>query len=415
MSNLFIMTLPHLGEGVDAADVSEVLVSTGDTIKKDDPIVVLESEKASMEIPTDVGGIIKEVYVNQGTPIIAGDKIISVIVDQKSQDEPSGKTVQKTKTPTTGKNVNQTEPNTVVSAQQPQKDNFRTSPSVRKLARELNINLSNINGTGKKGRITREDLIDEIKRRMTTTPLPIKEEIDFSKWGSVEHKPLSKINKITGKRMETAWQTIPQVTQFDKVDITALDKYRQKINENIESKKITFLPFLIKASVQTLKKFPNFNSSLSLDKSTLIHKNYYHISIAINTPGGLVVPVVKDAEKKDIVSLSEELRDVSERARQKKLKPDEFQGGTFTLSSLGGVGGTYFSPIVNPPQVAILGVSRAQWEPVFVKLENDFNPRYILPISLTYDHRVIDGEEAVLFTQHLGNILAEISCFDLSQ
>ena len=212
--------------------------------------------------------------------------------------------------------------------------------------------------------------------------------------------------------MESAWRSIPQVTQFDKADITELDEHRQKINENIDTNKTTFLPFLIKASVQTLKEFPNFNSSLSAEKDSLIHKNYYHISIAVNTPGGLVVPVVRDADKKDIKSLSEELRDISKRARQKKLKPEEFKGGTFTLSSLGGIGGTYFSPIINPPQVAILGVSRAQWESVFLRFDKDFNLRYMLPLSLTYDHRVIDGVEAATFTQHLGKILSNLSCFN---
>ena len=212
--------------------------------------------------------------------------------------------------------------------------------------------------------------------------------------------------------MESAWQSIPQVTQFDKADITEIDKHRQKLNENIETNKTTFLPFLIKALVQTLKEFPNFNSSLSAEKDSLIHKKYYHISIAVNTPGGLVVPVVRDADKKDIKSLSEELRDISKRARQKKLKPEEFKGGTFTLSSLGGIGGTYFSPIINPPQVAILGVSRAQWESVFLRFEKDFNLRYMLPLSLTYDHRVIDGVEAATFTQHLGKILSNLSYFD---
>jgi pyruvate dehydrogenase E2 component (dihydrolipoamide acetyltransferase) len=412
MSKLFIITLPHLGEGIDSADVSEVLVSPGDEINKDDPIIVLESEKASMEIPTETGGTVKEVYVKQGALISTGDKIISITGNKGPQKEPSKKTKQEVKTPITPKDIHQKEAYRPAPAQQTPKDNFRTSPSVRKLARELNINLSNIQGTGKKGRITRDDLINKIKKSMSGAPRHTQEKTDFSQWGPVEYSPLSRIKKITGQRTESAWRSIPQVTQFDKADITELDEHRQKINENIETNKTTFLPFLIKASVQTLKEFPNFNSSLSAEKDSLIHKNYYHISIAVNTPGGLVVPVVRDADKKDIKSLSEELSDISKRARQKKLKPEEFKGGTFTLSSLGGIGGTYFSPIINPPQVAILGVSRAQWESVFLRFDKDFNLRYMLPLSLTYDHRVIDGVEAATFTQHLGKILSNLSCFN---
>jgi len=408
MSRLYVLTLPHLGEGVESADVSEVLVSVGDKIKIDDPVVVLESEKASMEIPIDASGTVKEVFVKEGSTLSTGDKIISIQRDQTEKDtglktQPSSEEDTqgiKTQPPinTPSFSINKEERN----------KNFRTSPSVRKLSRELNINLSTIKGTGKKGRITRDDLLNEIKEKMRTPSSIVQKEIDFSQWGPIKTQPLNKIKKITGQRLEFAWQSIPQVSQFDKADITELNKYRRKLNENKKTKKITFLPYLIKATVQTLKEFPEFNSSLSADKETLIFKNYYHISIAVNTPEGLVVPVIKNADKKDINSLSELLGDISKRARQKTLTPDDFIGGTFTISSLGGIGGTYFTPIVNPPQVAILGVSRSTWEPLFSKKDNKFTPQYMLPFSVSYDHRVIDGAAAALFTKYLRESLSNV-------
>ena len=411
MNNIYVMTLPHLGEGVESADVSEVLVSPGDKINKDDPIVVLESEKASMEIPSDISGTIKEVFIKEETVISTGDKIVSIQEEETTKEQPH-KVETETKTPKELVKTNSsTEKQATVLTQQVSDHTFRTSPSVRKLARELKINLSEIKGSGEKGRITRDDLINDIKKRMSTTTEPAREEIDFSLWGPVDHKPLSKIKKITGTRMEAAWRDTPQVTQFDKVDITDLDEHRKKLNNENSPIKTTFLPFLIIAVTQTLREFPDFNSSLSVDKETLIHKKYYHIGVAVDTPGGLVVPVVKDTDKKDIGGLSKELEDLSKRARGKKLKPGELKGGTFTISSLGGIGGTYFSPIVNPPQVAILGVSRAKWEPVFSKTKKTFIPRYILPFSLTYNHRVIDGALAAGFTQHLGQVLSNSPSF----
>ncbi len=411
MSNVYIMTLPHLGEGVESAEVSEVLVSPGDKINKDDPIVVLESEKASMEIPSDRSGTIKEVFIKEETVISTGNKIIS-IQERETIEEQTLKVQIETKKPKEPVKIKpSTEKQATASTQQTPDHTFRTSPSVRKLARELKINLSEIKGSGEKGRITRDDLINEIKNRMSTRTEPAREEIDFSLWGPVDRISLSKVKKTTGTRMEAAWREIPQVTQFDKADITDLDEYRKKLNNKNKPIKTTFLPFIIIAITQTLREFSNFNSSLSADKKTLIHKNYYHIGVAVDTPGGLVVPVIKDTNKKEISALSMEMEDLSNRARENKLTPEELKGGTFTISSLGGIGGTYFSPIVNPPQVAILGVSKAKWEPEFLKKKKTFIPRYVLPFSLTYDHRVIDGAQAASFTQHLGQALSNISSF----
>lgn len=405
MKKIHTIRLPHLGEGVESADVSEILVSPGDKIKANEPIVVLESDKASMEIPSEIKGTIQEVFIEEGKEVLTGDKIVSILSEKPTKNKEKEEEEEKpeeTQSQTTGKH-------TVHTATKNKEHTFRTSPSVRKLARELQIGLSEIKGSGKKGRITREDLIYEIKRRMTKGIEHEKQETDYSKWGPVDFIPLSKVKRITGARMESAWREIPQVTQFDKADISKLNIYRKNLKKENPTTKITFLPFLIKAVTKALIKFPDLNSSLSVDRESLIHKRYYHIGIAVDTPGGLVVPVVKNTNKKDIIEISKELEDISKRSREKQLKPEELKGGTFTISSLGGIGGTYFSPIVNPPEVAILGVSRAKKEPVFSASKSNFTPRDILPISLTYDHRVIDGAQAAVFTRYLGSVLSEIS------
>ena len=412
MSSLHIMILPHLGEGVKTAEVSEVLVSPGDRVLKEDPVVVLESEKASMEIPSDASGTIVEVFSEEGTTLSPGDKIISIQEEETTKKEKHPKVELKRKKQKEKTNNTQTkEKQKKTQKEQAVNQTFRTSPSVRKLARELKINLSEIKGSGEKERITRNDLISEIKKRINTKTVSVGEEINFSQWGTVYHSPLSKIKKITGERMEAAWREIPQVTQFDNADITELDKYRTKTNTENMSLKTTVLPFLIRAVTQTLKEFPSINSSLSINKEFLIHKKYYNVGVAIDTTWGLVVPVVKNTDKKNITELSMEMEDLSNRAREKKLKPEELKGGTFTISSLGGIGGTHFSPIINPPEVAILGVSRATWKPEILKDKKTFTARYILPFSLTYDHRVIDGAQAVRFTQHLAKVLSKPSFF----
>ena len=238
-------------------------------------------------------------------------------------------------------------------------------------------------------------------------------EIDFSQWGKVEAQKLTKINKITGKRLQHAWQSIPHVTQFDKADITDLNEYRKKLNKNNAKKKIkvTFLPFLMKAATIVLKEMPKFNSSLDQNGENLIIKKYFNLGVAVDTPNGLVVPVVKDVDKKSIIELSKELGDLSQRARDKKLKPHELQSGTFTISSLGGVGGTFFTPIVNPPEVAILGISQSWWENIYSEKIKNNSPKYIMPFSLSYDHRVIDGVAGASFTSKFSEVLEDISNF----
>ena len=296
-------------------------------------------------------------------------------------------------------------------------DKTFASPGVRRLARELDIDLTTVNATGPKGRITKDDLHGFIKQKMAqggsvgAVSLP---KIDFSQWGSIDEQPLTKIQKITGDRLQQAWQTIPHVTQFDEADISVLNKKRIELKKEGEKKniKVTFLPFIIKAVIKSLKEFPRFNSSLDHLGENLVLKNYYNIGIAVDTPTGLVVPVIKNADNKSILGLSEELMDLSERARTGKLKPDEFKGGCFTISSLGGIGGTNFTPIINPPEVAIMGVSKSIWKPVYDHKNKEIVPTFMMPFSLSYDHRVIDGAIGAAFTSFFSNAVLDVSTFE---
>jgi len=402
--------LPSLGEGIESANVSEVSVCIGDKISKEDIILVLESEKASMEIPSEVSGTVVEVLVKEGEEIQPGTLLIRVDIKKGEGKTREEKHVEKKEKQRTTENPDQK----TVTDKESLGDHTFASPGVRKLSRELCIDLSLIKGTGPKQRITKEDLHEHIKGQIERTdgkpPKEIEKTVDFSQWGSVEIKPLTKINIITGERLQKAWESIPHVTQFDQADITVLSAYRKKLNANEEvknEKKITFLPFLMKAVAKILQEMPRFNSSLDSKKQNLIIKNYIRFGIAVNTDFGLVVPVIKYSESKSLFELSEELKDMSEKARVKKLKPEEMKGATFTISSLGGVGGTHFTPIINPPEVAILGISQSKRIPVYDERTPGFASRVILPFSLSYDHRVIDGTSGALFTTRLAELLAD--------
>lgn len=394
--------LPDLGEGIEEVDISEVQVSAGDTIAVDDILIILESEKATMEIPSEYAGVVKAVHVTAGDTLKPGNPIIDLDVEGLSEPEPSVETAP-AKSPTLSP------PPPPTHAVQPPSASAHASPSVRRLARELDLDLSQVPRTGPKDRLTKDDLLNYIKDRMSKGSRPTLPEVDFSVWGPVEEKPLNKIRRLTGERMQAAWQTVPQVTQFDQADITELDELRQSLKSTWAKSgvRITLLPFLMKAVALLLKDYPDFNSSLASSGQALILKKYIHLGIAVDTPEGLMVPVIRDVDQKDVAQLSRELMDLSERARTKKLTPDELRGATFTLSSLGGIGGTYFSPIVNPPQVAILGVSRASVRPVWNSKEATFIPRTILPFSLSYDHRVIDGAAGARFTAQLTKYLSD--------
>ena len=405
--------LPDLGEGIDSAEVSEISVSQGDTVGIDDTILVLESEKASMEIPAETNGIVSDILVSAGDEVKTGQLLIKI--------ETSGVEIT-TATPTELKPQKQVPIEKEQTEQEPKliitgnRDNIFASPGVRRLARELGINLETINGSGPKGRITKDDLNSYIKIQMAISlgnfPQP-KKDIDFSQWGDIEVQKLTKINKITGQRLQKAWQEIPHVTQYDKADITDLDALRKELKKKGAETgvKVTFLPFLLKAASIVLREMPKFNSSLDHTDQNLVLKNYYHIGVAVDTPNGLTAPSVRDVDQKTIFDLSEELMDLSARARSKQLKPDEIKGSTFTISSLGGIGGTSFSPIVNPPEVAIMGVSRSEWKLVFNEETQEFMQRYIMPYSLSYDHRVIDGAAAAAFTTRFAQVLLNVKYF----
>ena len=408
--------LPDLGEGISSADVSEVLVSPGDSVSVDDIILVLESEKASMEIPSEDRGVIKKVFVSAGDEVKTGEILIMMEVVPTSK-------VAKEKTEEKVEPKKQKDKKVASTRKQKTKPELKTdgktfaSPGVRRLARELEIVLSQIKATGPKGRITKEDLHGYIKQKMAQgvgVNIQAQPKIDFSKWGEIETKPLTKIQKITGGRLQQAWQTIPHVTQFDEADISILNTKREKLKTEGQKKniKVTFLPFIMKAVIKTLKEFPSFNSSLDHRGENLVIKNYYNLGIAVETPNGLIVPVIKNADKKSITTLSKELMDISERARSGKLKPNELKGGSFTISSLGGIGGTYFTPIINPPEVAIMGVSKSVWKPIYNHKSKEIIPTFTMPFSLSYDHRVIDGAIGAAFTSFFSNAVLDRTTFD---
>ena len=416
------LILPNLGEGIEGAEVSEISVSIGDKVSLDDTVLVLESDKASMEIPAENEGIVKEILVSVGETVKTGQALLKIKHSDEKTDkkEPKEKPLE-TKTSQKSTELPLAAPTPRIESElqlsgSDTTNNLFASPGVRRLSRELGINLQVINGTGEKGRITKDDLNGYIKIQMLLSnrgvPKP-EPEIDFSKWGNIERQKLTKIQRITGQRLQSAWQSIPHVTQFDEADITELSQYRKNLNEKNTKKKtkLTFLPFLMKAISKVLRERPVFNSSLDTQGENLIIKNYYNIGVAVDTPTGLVVPVVSGVDKKNIYELSEELIDISQRARNKKLKPKEMTGGTFTISSLGGVGGKFFTPIINPPEVAILGVSKSWWESIYDQKTKKQALKYIMPFSLSYDHRVIDGVAGAAFTKRFSNLLSDLSTF----
>ena len=411
--------LPDLGEGIEGAEVSEVAVAPGDTITAEDTILVLESDKASMEIPAEVNGTVTEIAVAAGDEVKTGQILIKIEISD-STDAIVEEPVLSEETDQISTSPEKEKPPEVtlypVREDTSSTENVFASPGVRRLARELGINLQIIKGSGPKRRVTKDDLNGYIKLQMAMSagsipaPQPV---IDFSQWGDVEVQKRTKIKRITGERLQQAWQLIPHVTQFDAADITDLDSLRKEVKKAGAEKgiKVTFLPFLMKALSVVLKEMPEFNSSLDHNNENLVLKNYYHLGVAVDTPRGLTVPVVRDVDQKSVFELSDELMDLSSRARDKKLKPNELKGGTFTISSLGGIGGTGFSPIVNPPEVAIMGVSRSAWKEVYDKVSREFVAKFIMPFSLSYDHRVIDGAAAAAFTSRFADVLSDLDHF----
>ncbi len=424
MSELKEIRVPDIGD-FDQVEVIEVLVQPGDQVHAEDSLITLESDKASMEIPSPVSGTIREVEVAVGDRVSQGDLIAVAEVEAagearpvtpaQAQPQPEAPVESATtEAPASPAPPAPTEARPSPTAHIPA-ESFRkahASPAVRRFARELGVDLTQVQGTGPKGRIRKEDVQAYVKRALAqggAGGLFVEEmpEIDFSQFGEIEVQPLTRINKLTGKVLHRNWVRIPHVTQFDEADITDLESFRKELNAEYQTRgiKITILSFLIKAVVSALRQFPRFNASLDASGENLILKRYYHIGVAVDTPQGLVVPVIRDADRKSLVEIAEELVTVSARARDGKLSPKDLQGGTFSISSLGGIGGTAFTPIVNAPEVAILGVSRSQWRPVYK--DGGFVPRLILPLSLSYDHRVIDGADGARFTSALNKLLSD--------
>lgn len=420
--------VPDIGDYKDVP-VIEVHVKAGDDVGRDDPLITLESDKAAMEVPAPESGKVAEVLVKVGDKVSEGAPIVRLTSDaaeadlkpeKKPEDRTSDQDGEASKEPTGAKAAAAPAPPSATPDHAaprrgalPLGTDFggvHASPSVRRLARELDIDLATLTGTGEKGRITKEDVKRALGGAGTGggSGIPDIPAQDFAKYGEIETRPLSRLKRLGGPHLHRAWLNIPHVTHADDADITELEAYRRSLDEAAKEKgyRVTLLAFIMKACVVVLKEFPTFNASLAPDKETLILKRYYHLGIAVDTPDGLVVPVIRDVDRKGIVELSQEIGAVSERMREGKIAPADIQGGTFSISSLGGIGGTSFTPIINAPEVAILGVVRAETKPHWNG--EMFAPRLMLPIVLSYDHRVIDGAEAARFTRRLAVILEDV-------
>jgi pyruvate dehydrogenase E2 component (dihydrolipoamide acetyltransferase) len=413
--------VPDIGDFKDVP-IIEIMVKPGDAIKPEDPLVTLESDKATMDVPAPLGGTVQELNVKVGDKVSEGTVILTLVTESASAaQQPSSPPPQAEAQPTAAaapKEERKAEP-APASNEAIEKGILLAyaSPAVRKVARELGVDLSKVKGSGDKGRILKEDVEGFAKSApapagpaaaaavggIELLPWP---KVDFTKFGPVESKPLSRIKKISGANLHRNWVMIPHVTNNEDADITDLEAFRVQMNKEYEKAgiKVTMLAFLIKAAVAALKKFPEFNASL--DGDNLVFKKYYNIGFAADTPNGLVVPVIKDADSKGVLAMAKETSELAKQARDGKLKPADMQGGCFSISSLGGIGGTYFTPIINAPEVAILGVCRSHHRPVWDGKQ--FSPRLILPLSLSYDHRVIDGAAAARFNSFFAGLLADM-------
>ncbi|MXS83399.1 dihydrolipoyllysine-residue acetyltransferase [Nitrosomonas oligotropha] len=430
MAELKKVLIPDIGDFKEVP-VIEVLVKAGDRVKAEDSLITLESDKATIEIPAPYPGLVKEILVKAGDKVSQGSTVLTLEVSDDNRaethfDVAETASVQKEIAPQPQHDakpvVNQPPQNLpqIVSTVSNAPSKAHASPSIRRFARELGVNLDLITGSGPKHRILKEDVQAYVKAELSKSrgagtgaalnllPWP---QVNFAKFGPVELKPLTRIKQISGANLHRNWVMIPHVTQFDEADITDLEALRKESNDSGKENrvKLTLLAFLMKALIAPLKKFPEFNASLDNDsngEANLIVKHYYHLGFAVDTANGLVVPVIKDVDQKGIIVIAEELARLSALARDGKLKPTDMQGASFTISSLGGIGGTAFTPIINAPEVAILGISKASIKPVY--RDHQFVPRLMLPLSLSYDHRVIDGATAARFTTHLSEVLTDM-------
>ena len=434
MADLIELKVPDIGD-FDSVEIIEVLVAEGDSINADQEVITIESDKAMMEIPSSLSGTIKEMKVKVGDKVSEGSVIALIESSDAGAEEnekPAEKAAESKPAEKEKPAAAESKPAPTPTVANPEPERTETlpyapdtgsakkpshaSPSVRQFARELGVPLAAVVGSGQKGRITKEDVQNFVKQVMNAPApkaadgagIPSVPVVNFEQFGEIESKELSRIKKISGKHLHACWLNIPHVTQFDEADITELEEFRQE-NKDMAAKKgvsLTPLVFIMKAVVACLKQYPEFNASLSEDKQSLIYKKYYNIGVAVDTPNGLMVPVIRDVDKKGFLDLAGELGEISARAREGTLTAKDLQGGTFSISSLGGIGGQFFTPIVNAPEVAILGVSRHQMKPVWNGKE--FEPRLMLPLSISYDHRVIDGAAGARFTVMLNQMLSDI-------
>ena len=428
--------VPDIGD-FDEVEIVEVMVAVGDEISAEDSLVTLETDKAAMDVPAPIAGKVLEMSVSLGDKVSEGSVILVLeatatvaaeptqdVADSKPSAEPAPVVAGPAKSAAAAPQVPAPAPasapqaggGTLPPVSEAGFAAAHASPSIRKFARELGVDLGRVQGSGSKQRIVKDDIKAFVKSFMTgqqtaaTGPaLPEVPQVDFSKFGTIEEKPLDRIQKISGPRLHASWLNYPHVTQNDEADITDMEARRQELKTAAAAKgvKLTPLAFMIRGVVQALQQFPVFNTSMGPDSKTLIWKKYIHVGFAADTPKGLVVPVIRDADQKDLYTIAAELGELSARAREGKLKADEMQGGTFTVSSLGGIGGTSFTPIINAPEVAILGVPRSKMMPVWDGEE--FVPRLIQPLCLSYDHRVIDGATGVRFTTYLAQRLGDVA------
>lgn len=428
-SGLIEYKMPELGENISSADITKVLINVGDQIEKDQILFEIETDKATVEIPSEFSGIIKELKVKSGDKAKVGDVVLIIESTEIKKNDQIAKPIkfnenkiatsksvapvkQKTEiqepqnTSTVDSNIKKEFPNIIAAA----------APSVRRFAREIGIDINEVNGSGPAGRISDDDVKkyaksfnEKIRSGAGGLSIGLKRELlpDFSKWGNIKKEPMSNVRKKTAEHLSYAWSTIPHVTQFDKADITDLENLRKLFSKKVDSVggKLTVTAILLKVIASGLKVFPQFNSSVDMDNKEIILKDYFNIGVAVDTEKGLIVPVIKDVDKKNIIQLAVELSEISVKAREKKITIEDMQGGCFTISNLGGIGGTAFTPIVNSPEVAILGVSRGNYEPVYK--DGTFTPRLMLPLSLSYDHRIIDGADGARFIRWIVNALEQ--------
>lgn len=427
MSKIIDVLVPDIGN-IESAEVVDINVEAGDEIEKEEALIALESDKATLDIPSPEAGVVEEILVEIGQIVNEGTLILKLSLQdaEEGQEAPQEKETAPPAEDTPEKpaeiplesqeeeKITEPVPQPVSAPETNASTDVHAGPGIRKTARELGVDLSRVAGTGPKGRVLKDDVNRYVQVNLNApqqadiphkqiTQLP-----DFSKFGDTETLPLSRIQNLSAEHLHQSWITIPHVTQFDEADITELEHFRKSEKGALEQEgiKLTPLPFVLKALVSALREFPRLNSSYDPAGRSLIIKHYYHFGVAVDTPGGLMVVVIKDVDKKTVKELALELMELSERAREGKTMPTDIEGHSFTISSLGGIGGTSFTPIVNPPDVAILGLSKAQLKPVYI--DGEFQPRLILPISLSYDHRVIDGALGVKFTRYLCSILTDI-------